>query len=103
MSTLAEINSVAGDVIREFGQPATVVTGTGESFLVTVIRQDPVMRPELAGESIVTPREYVLALVEEYPLPHQDDTLTFQNDQSRKVGEVEPHSQRGYWRIYLEE
>jgi len=97
------IRRTASRVIGQFPTVAAVATADGASLDITCIRRDPPSRAEVADAAVTDVREVMLVLASEYESPARGDVVTFESGDVRRVGEVEPHRENGYWRIYLEE
>lgn len=102
MGALAGINEVAGLVVREFGETATVIDDIGGRHEVTVVRFDPSQTVDVGGASIVDNRESVWVLLSEYPEPTAGHHVELPGGVTRKIGQVDMRATRGYARIYLE-
>lgn len=105
MGLMDSINAVAGNVIGTFcgTDRAEYYPGSGGSSSVQFIRFDPFVSDQLAGMSSINENDSVWVLATEVWNPERNDQIQFPDGTLWEVRMVEPHRQRGYFKLGLGE
>ena len=101
VSALDAVNSVVGDVFRQFCEDARYTTQSGEVRQITVIRFDPYIRQDIEGIGVATTDPSVWVLLSEVPNPLRDEQVTTEDNETFRIRDVEMKSRRGYARLHL--
>ncbi len=103
MGLTSQINAVAGRVIGQFcgSDRAEYQTASGDIALVQFIRFDPFVSDQMAGMNSINENESVLVLATEVWAPERDDKIRFPDGSEWSVRMIEPHRQRGYFKLGL--